>query len=208
MGEAGQWTRILGLGHGAFLTYASVDADRETADGQITADELVNVYRAKQLDRDTRVYGVLGDPVSSSLSPYMHNAAFKDAGLNAVFLPLQVKDLDAFMRRMVLPAIREVELNFAGFAVTMPHKQTIMKYLDDIDPVAKKIGAVNTVKIDGDKLIGYNTDAHGFITSLKQRIPDLKGVRHAVLGAGGAARAVIHALKEECRERHPLRTRY
>jgi len=197
MGEAGKWTRILGLAHGAFLTYASLDTGKETAGGQLTAEDLLNVYRVKELDRETRVYGVIGDPVSFSLSPFMHNAAFANAGLNAVFLPLQVKDLDAFMRRMVLPATREVELNFAGFSVTMPHKLAIKKYLTSIDPVAEKIGAVNTVKIVGDTLTGYNTDAPGFIAPLKQRIPDLKHARVAVLGAGGAARAVIYALKQE-----------
>jgi 3-dehydroquinate dehydratase/shikimate dehydrogenase len=197
MGEAGKWTRILGLAHGAFLTYASLDAGKETAGGQITADDLITVYRLKDLDRDTRVYGVIGDPVSSSLSPFMHNAAFAAAGINAVFVPLQVKDLDAFMRRMVLPATREVELNFAGFSVTMPHKQAVQKYLDEIDANAQRIGAVNTVKIDGDKLTGYNTDAHGFITPLKQRIPDLKNASVAIIGAGGAARAVIFALQQE-----------
>jgi len=197
MGETGKWTRILGLAHGAFLTYASLDTGKETAGGQITAADLLNVYRVKELDRETRVYGVIGDPVSSSLSPFMHNAAFANAGLNAVFLPLEVKDLDRFMQRMVLPATREVELNFAGFSVTMPHKLAIKKYLTSIDPVAEKIGAVNTVKIVGDTLTGYNTDASGFIAPLKQRIPDLKHARVAVLGAGGAARAVIYALKQE-----------
>ena len=197
MGDAGKWTRLLGLAHGAFLTYASLDTGKETAGGQLTADELINVYRVKQLDRDTKVYGIVGDPISSSLSPYMHNAAFAACGVNAVFLPLQVKDLDAFMLRMVLPAIREVELNFAGFAVTMPHKQVIQEYLTSIDQVAAKIGAVNTVKIDGDRITGYNTDASGFIAPLKERVPGLKDARVAVLGAGGAARAVVYALKEE-----------
>jgi 3-dehydroquinate dehydratase/shikimate dehydrogenase len=197
MGDAGKWTRILGLAHGAFLTYASLDAGKETADGQVTASDLIDVYRVKDLDRDTQVYGVIGDPVSASLSPYMHNAAFADVGLNAVFMPLKVKDLDAFIRRMVMSATRELELNFAGFSVTMPHKQAIMPHLTDIDAVAAKIGAVNTVKINGERLIGYNTDAPGFIASLKGHFPDLKGARVAVLGAGGAARAVVYALQAE-----------
>jgi 3-dehydroquinate dehydratase/shikimate dehydrogenase len=197
MGEAGKWTRILGLAHGAFMTYASLDTGSETAGGQLTAHDLLNVYRVKDLDADTKVYGVIGDPVSSSLSPFMHNAAFAEAGENAVFLPLEVKDLDAFMRRMVLPSTREVELNFGGFAVTMPHKQAIKKYLTSIDPVAEAIGAVNTVKLEGDQLTGYNTDAPGFIAPLKKRIPDLKDARVVVLGSGGAARAVIYALRQE-----------
>ena len=197
MGEAGKWTRILGLAHGAFMTYASLVAGKETADGQITAKDLIETYRVKELDENTQVFGVIGHPTSQSLSPYMHNPAFASAGMNAVFIPFLIKDLDKFMRRMVMPQTREVELNFGGFSVTMPHKQAIMKFLDVLDPVAEKIGAVNTVKIENGKLTGYNTDAHGFITPLKAKYGDVKGARVAVLGAGGAARACVHALKQE-----------
>lgn len=197
MGEAGKWTRILGLAHGSYLTYASLSEGQETADGQLAANDLIETYRVKELDLETKVYGVIGDPVSESLSPYMHNAAFIDKNINTVFIPLQVKHLDEFIRRMVKPETREVELNFAGFAVTMPHKQSIIKHLDSIDPTAEKIGAVNAVKIDDGKLIGYNTDAYGFITPLKERFGDLKDARVAVFGAGGAARACIFALQNE-----------
>lgn len=197
MGEAGKWTRILGLAHGAYMTYASLDEGDETADGQITIKDLSEVYRVKELDKSTAVYGVIGDPVASSKSPYMHNAAFAANGINAVFLPMLVKDIDEFIRRMVSHETREVELNFAGFSVTMPHKQSIIKHLDEIDATAKKIGAVNTVKIVDDKLIGYNTDAHGFITPLKAKFGELKNARVAVLGAGGAARACVYALTQE-----------
>ncbi len=151
MGEAGKWTRILGLAHGAYLTYVSLDAGKETADGQFTARDMIDVYRVKELDRDTRIYGLIGDPVGHSLSPYMQNAAFVATGENAVFMKLLVKDLDAFITRMVKPATREVELNFAGFSVTMPHKQAIMRHLDAIDPTAEAIGAVNTVKIEPER---------------------------------------------------------
>lgn len=197
IGEAGKWTRILGLAHGAYMTYASLGEGDETADGQITARDLIEVYRVKELDKDTEVYGVIGDPVSSSLSPYMQNAAFAANKINAVFLPLLVSDLGGFIRRMVMPATREVELNFAGFSVTMPHKRTIIKHLDEIDAIAAKIGAVNTVKIESGKLIGFNTDAPGFITPLKARFGDLKGSRVAIFGAGGAARACVYALAQE-----------
>lgn len=197
MGEAGKWTRILGLAHGAYLTYASLDAGGETAPGQLTAREMIDVYRVRELDRETKVYGVIGDPVSLSLSPVIHNAAFVAEGLNAVFLPLLVKDLDAFMRRMVLEATREVELNFAGFAVTMPHKQEVIKYLDGIDDVAAAVGAVNTINNEHGKLVGHNTDAAGFIEPLKKNFGDLKNARVAVIGAGGAARACVYALKNE-----------
>lgn len=195
MGAAGVWTRVLGPSHGVPLTYASLAPDEETAPGQVTALDLVNVYRSKELNRETSVCAVIGDPVSGSKSPYLHNAAFAAAGLNSVFVPLEVKDLAAFLSRMVLPGSREVDLNFLGFAVTMPHKQAIIPHLDEIDAVARKIGAVNTVKIEGDELIGFNTDAHGFIIPLVRHLGDLTDMRIAVLGAGGAARACAFALR-------------
>ena len=196
MGEAGKWTRVLGPAHGAFLTYASLDQRSETADGQVTASDLVDVYRVKELTPDTAVYGVIGDSVSGSLSPYIHNAAFRACGIDAVFLPLQVKHLDEFICRMVRRETREVQLNFQGFAVTMPHKLAVMKHLDALDPAADAIGAVNTVKIEGSRLIGYNTDADGFLAPIIERFGDLNGARAAVFGAGGAARACVYALKK------------
>ncbi len=198
MGEAGKWTRILGLAYGAYLTFASLDAGRETAGGQITVKDMIEVYRVKDLDRDTRVYGVIGDPVSQSLSPFIQNAAFISAREDAVFMHLLVRDLDRFIRRMVRPETREVDLNFGGFSVTMPHKQSIMRHLDEIDPIAAAIGAVNTVKIDAaGRMTGFNTDAHGFISPLKSRFGDLRGAKAAIFGAGGAARACVYALKQE-----------
>jgi 3-dehydroquinate dehydratase/shikimate dehydrogenase len=197
MGEAGKWTRVLGLAHGSPMTYASPDRGSETAPGQITAADLKEVFRVKELDRQTDVYGVIAGDTSYSLSPYMHNAVFKQLSLNAVFVPLQIKDLDAFIRRMVKPETREVELHFAGFSVTNPHKQTIMKHLDFVDETAKKIGAVNTVKVDDGKLYGYNTDALGFIAPLKAAFGNIAGARVAVAGAGGAARACVFALQQE-----------
>ncbi len=195
MGESGKWTRILGLAHGAFMTYASLDAESETAPGQVSARDLIEVYRAKELNETTDVYGILGSNTSVSMSPYIHNMAFAFHDLNAVFVPLQVNNLDEFMRRMVLPATREIELNFKGFSVTLPHKQAIIKHLDGLDETAAKIGAVNTVKITDGKLYGYNTDAPGFIEPLLNSYGDLTGAKVAVLGAGGAARAVVYALK-------------
>ena len=197
MGEAGKWTRILGLAHGAFMTYASLDAGQETAPGQVSAKDLIEVYRAKELNEKTEIYGIIGGNTSYSMSPYMHNAAFKSAKLNAVFVPLQVGNLDEFMTRMVKPATREIELNFKGFSVTIPHKQNIIKHLDFIDDTAQKIGAVNTVKIIDGKFYGYNTDAEGFIEPLKNAYGDLENVKVAIFGAGGAARACVYALTQE-----------
>jgi 3-dehydroquinate dehydratase/shikimate dehydrogenase len=195
MGESGKWTRILGLAHGAFMTYAALDSGQETATGQVSAKDLTEIYRVKELDETTEVYGILGSNTSVSMSPYIHNAAFKYHGLNAVFVPLQVNDLDEFMRRMIKPETREIELNFKGFSVTIPHKQSIIKHLDFLDETAAEIGAVNTVRIVDGKLHGYNTDARGFLEPLLNSYGDLTNAKVAVLGAGGAARAVVYALK-------------
>ena len=197
MGEAGKWTRILGSAHGAFMTYAALETGSETAPGQISVEDMTDVFRVKEHDENTGVYGIVAANTSYSVSPWMHNAAFKAAGLNSVFVPLQVADLGAFFSRMVLPETREVDLNFKGFSVTNPHKQAIIPFLDEVDETAARIGAVNTMKIEDGKLYGYNTDAPGFITSLKQVFGDLAGVRVAVYGAGGAARACIYSLQQE-----------
>ena len=197
MGEAGKWTRILSLAHGAFMTYASLESGDETAPGQISARDLIETYRVKELNEETEIYGVLGANTSYSLSPFMQNAAFKHHNLNHVFLPLQVKNLDEFIKRMVREETREIDLNFKGFSVTIPHKQAIIKHLDFIDEDAKQIGAVNTIKIKDGKLHGYNTDAKGFIEPLLNSYGNLKDAKVAVLGAGGAARACVYALKKD-----------
>ena len=197
MGEAGKWTRILGPAYGAFMTYAALDEGEETAPGQISAADMIDVFRVKELDRQTLVHGIVAGNTSYSISPWMHNAGFKAAGMNRAFVPLQVTDLDAFVRRMVKPQTREVDLNFAGFSVTNPHKQAIMPYLDGTDETAERIGAVNTVKVEDGKLLGFNTDAPGFIAPLIAAFGDLRGARVGVVGAGGAARACVYALKRE-----------
>lgn len=193
MGEAGKWTRIMGPAFGAPITYGSLDTGKETAPGQITAKDLIEIYRVKDLTEKTRVLGVIGDPVSKSLSPYMHNPAFQAKGIDAVFMHLEVKDLKRFIKEF----IPRSGLNFGGLSVTMPHKQAIIPFLDGIDDAAKAIGAVNTVKIENGKLCGFNTDADGFIGPLKKACGDLMGARIALLGAGGAARACAYALRRE-----------
>lgn len=197
MGEAGKWTRILGPAYGAFMTYASLEAGGETAAGQITAEDMTDVFRVRELNTETSVYGIIAGNTSYSVSPWMHNAAFKAAGLNSVFVPLQTMDLEGFLTRMVRPGSREIDLNFAGFSVTNPHKEAIIGHLDEVDETARRIGAVNTVKIEDGKLLGYNTDAHAFISSLKTAYGDLSDARVAVFGAGGAARACVYTLLEE-----------
>jgi 3-dehydroquinate dehydratase/shikimate dehydrogenase len=196
MGDAGVITRILGPSRGSFLTYGAAEVEKGTAPGQILASELRAVYRIDKIDRDTVVTGLVGLPVVHSVSPHMHNAAFQASGLNGVYLPLEVHDLDGFFRRMVVARTREFEWNLRGLSITAPHKVGVMKFLDWMDPVAQEIGAVNTIVLQDERLLGYNTDADGFIEPLTQRIGSLSGVRAAVIGAGGAASAAVFALQQ------------
>ncbi len=140
----------------------------------------------------TAIYGIFGNPVSHSKSPLMHNAAFRYFGLDACYVAFDVlpERLD-----QATQAIRA--LNMRGVNITVPHKERIMPLLDYLSPEAEAIGAVNTVKNSQGLLYGYNTDAWGFIQSLSERGIYVKGKRILVLGAGGAARAVVYALAKE-----------
>jgi 3-dehydroquinate dehydratase / shikimate dehydrogenase len=195
MQEAGMLTRILGPSRGSFLTFGSLARGQESAPGQLTCHELRDLYHIHTLSRDTQIVGVVGKPVSHSASPLMHNRAFQEIGLNFVYLPLEVGNVGEFFRRFVSPATREMDWRLRGFSVTIPHKTAVIPYLDELDETARRIGAVNTVVIEGDRLIGYNTDAHGVIAPLAA-ITDLRGARCAVIGAGGSARAVVFGLLE------------
>jgi len=190
MGDQGIISRVLGLRAGSRFTFASATTGEETAPGQIAARTLREAYRIDQVEAGTRVYGVAGDPVSSSLSPIMMNTAFHRETVNAVYLALQTEKIDD-----LLLLIREVPVH--GLSVTMPLKQAIMKHLDRTDALSQKIGACNTVVRSQDgKLIGYNTDVIGIVRPLEQRI-DLKKAKVLLLGAGGAARAAAFGLKQK-----------
>ncbi|MGH9677688.1 MAG: type I 3-dehydroquinate dehydratase, partial [Candidatus Acidiferrum sp.] len=141
MGEAGLPARILALREGSALAYAPIAA--ATAPGQVSLREMNTLYRAHELTRRTRVYGVIGDPVGHSLSPLMHNTAFVARKLDAVYLPFLVKDLRDFLKAVP-------ELGVRGFSVTLPHKQAILKHLPECEPLAAQIGAVNTVVVGRD----------------------------------------------------------
>jgi 3-dehydroquinate dehydratase / shikimate dehydrogenase len=188
MGEQGIISRVLGVRAGSAFTFAALTADEKTAPGQVTAQELRSIYRIDQVDAATKVYGVAGDPVSHSLSPAIMNAALRRENVNGVFLALNTKSL-----KDLLACVREIPIQ--GLAITMPHKEAILKYLDNTDPHTSKIGACNTVVRSDGKLYGFNTDTSGVVRPLEQRIP-LNGARILVLGAGGAARAAVFGLKE------------
>jgi len=195
MGQPGVMTRILGPSRGSFLTYGSLADESANAPGQLTARDLRELYRVDQINQQTEIIGIIGKPVAHSLSPRIHNAAFAAADLNSVYIPFEVTDLKQFMHRMAHPKSRELDWHLTGLSVTAPHKSAVMAYLDWIEPVAKEIGAVNTIVIRDNRLLGYNTDAAGFIAPLRQRFGSLSGVRCAVIGAGGAARAVTSVLR-------------
>lgn len=196
MGAAGVLTRVLAPAFGALLTYGSLDAEQATAPGQIDARDLRSLYRIHELSEKTTITGIVGSPVGHSLSPHMHNAAFASLGLDAVYLPFEVADVSEFVQRMADPRTRELDWNLRGFSVTAPHKQAIIPLLDRVAPVASRIGAVNTVVIsEGHGLEGFNTDAEASVAPLEGLV-ELKGARVAVLGAGGAARALLWALGE------------
>ncbi|HSP62665.1 MAG TPA: type I 3-dehydroquinate dehydratase, partial [Pyrinomonadaceae bacterium] len=125
MGPAGIMTRILGPSRGSFLTYGALDDESATAPGQLTAKELREVYRIERIDQQTGIIGVIGQPVRHSLSPHIHNAAFAAAGVNAVYLPFEVRDAVSFMRRMAHPRSRELDWNLRGLSVTAPHKSVV-----------------------------------------------------------------------------------
>jgi 3-dehydroquinate dehydratase / shikimate dehydrogenase len=190
MGEQGIISRVLGVRAGSIFTFASASAGEETAAGQVTAQELRNVYRIDQVDPATRVYGVAGDPVAHSLSPAIMNAAFRRENVNAVYLPLHAKTLKDLMA-----CVREIPIY--GLSVTMPYKQAILAHLDNTDSHTTKIGACNTVvRAQDGKLYGFNTDTAGVVRPLERRLSTLDGARILVRGAGGAARAAVFGLKE------------
>ena len=190
MGEQGIISRVLGVRAGSVFTFAALSPDEKTAPGQVTAQELRNVYRIEQVDAATRVYGVAGDPVVHSLSPAIMNAAFRRENVNAVYLTLHAKTL-----KDLLTCVREIPLH--GISVTMPYKEAILKHLDNTGSHTTKIGACNTVvRAQDGKLYGFNTDAAGVVRPLERRLPTLEGAKILVLGAGGAARAAVFGLKE------------
>ncbi|HZH91550.1 MAG TPA: shikimate dehydrogenase [Pyrinomonadaceae bacterium] len=195
MDEAGLLTRILAPSRGAFITYGALTTAQATAPGQVSAHELRALYRVQEIGERTGIMGLVGSPVSHSLSPHMHNAAFAARGLDAVYIPFEVADAPAFIRRMAHPRTRELVWNLRGLSVTAPHKTTIMPELDSIEPAARQLGAVNTVVFEGDELRGYNTDARAALAPLAGLL-NLREARVAVVGAGGAARAVLWSLRE------------
>jgi shikimate dehydrogenase len=143
------------------------------------------------INTQTQLCGLLGNPVEHSLSPAIHNAAFQHLGLNFVYLAFPVEDVEGAMR-----GIKALG-NLRGFSVTIPHKVAVMSFLDDIELTARHIGSVNTIVKENGKLTGYNTDASGALLALRQAGVTLSQKKVLILGSGGAARAIAFAIAVE-----------
>jgi 3-dehydroquinate dehydratase/shikimate dehydrogenase len=188
MGEQGMLSRILGIRAGGAFTFGSAEQGKETAPGQPTYRELRDFYRIEQIESVTKVYGIAGDPVAHSMSPWVMNSAFRRENVNAVYAPLQAKTLDD-----LLSTARDLPLN--GLSVTMPYKQAVVEHLDNSDALTRRTGACNTIVRGKDgRLFGFNTDVYGIVAAIEPRVP-LQGARVLVLGAGGAARAAVFGLR-------------
>ncbi|MHB0877057.1 MAG: shikimate dehydrogenase, partial [Anaerolineae bacterium] len=192
MGEAGVVSRLLAGRFGAFLTFASLDGDAAVAPGQVPLRDMLRMYRVREVTQATRLFGVIANPVGHSMSPAVHNAAFAALGLDALYLPLLVRDLEGFVASFT-------PLGFEGYSVTIPHKQAIIPLLDEVEPLAQRIGAVNTVAVRNGRLYGSNTDVEGAMLSIAEALPagqPLAGLTALLIGAGGLARALAFGLRD------------
>ena len=190
MGELGLPSRILAPSSGFLYTYAAPSSVEGTASGQISAHTLRHMYRIEKITKGAKVFGVIADPIKHSISPAVHNRGLQARRLDAVYLPFLVSQaqLRDFMQTCD-------KLPLQGFSVTIPHKQRIMRYLDAIDPLARRIGAVNTVWKKAGKWRGTNTDIYGVTAPLVRRIK-LPKSSVLVVGTGGAARGAAFALAD------------
>jgi 3-dehydroquinate dehydratase/shikimate dehydrogenase len=194
MGEFGIPSRILTGKFGSPFTFATFSKERALAPGQLSFDEMVNVYHYDSIDSDTEIYGVIGDPIGHSMSPLIHNAAFRHLGLNKVYIPIRVprEGLSRFVDEA--PAI-----GLKGLSVTIPHKEAVLSKFTKADDAVRGIEAANTLIFDGDQRLGYNTDYRAAMDSLEavlgpDRKDDLGGSTSLVLGAGGVGKAIAYGL--------------
>jgi 3-dehydroquinate dehydratase/shikimate dehydrogenase len=183
MGSAGHLTRVWPAWLGSCWTYAG-----SAAPGQIPARDLARVFRVKTTTASSRLYGIAGSPLHHSASPAMHNAAFAHLGLDCVYVPLETGDASEFLE--VADAV-----GLAGASVTAPLKAALFDRVQNVDELAKRTGAVNTLRQSPRGWLGRNLDVVGFLTPIDKRSVTLRQRRAVVLGAGGAARSAVWALK-------------
>ncbi len=188
MGEHGLASRLLAGVWGSALCFARLDSDGGSAPGQPLLSELAR-YRVRAQGERTQVYGVIGSPVAHSLSPLVHNAAFAHHRLDAVYVPFRVEDAGAFWSACG----GWIE----GLSITIPHKQALLEAVDEYEPEAKALGAINTIyRSDTGATVGANTDAPAMVRCLEMAAGTLKGRKVLVLGAGGVARAAAMCVRD------------
>ena len=207
MGDNGQITRVLALRYGAPFTYTVPKSGRKVAPGQISFDDMREMYRPAEIDEETRLFGVVADPVAHSLSPQIHNAAFRECRMNCRYLPFRIEsdELPLFLQWCK-------EFDVGGLSVTIPHKEAMMSLMAEVESAAKGIGAINTVAIKGMDATGYNTDYRAAMDCLNEALKTQRTIQNVsddlreddlfrgrgvlILGAGGAARAIGYGLRQ------------
>ncbi len=200
MGDIGMPTRILAGKFRSPFTYSTFSHERALAPGQFSYQQMTEIFRYDEINAETEVYGVIADPIGHSLSPQIHNAGFRQLGMNKVYVPFRVprEDLGRFIEEASFYGLK-------GLSVTIPHKEEIIRKLSSVDAASHGIGAVNTVIIDGDKRIGSNTDYIAAMSSLEDALRQsglnpqsketmLSGRTALVLGAGGVGKAIVFGL--------------
>ena len=202
MGDEGRISRVAAPFMGAYLSFAALDSDAQSAPGQLTVNEMRqidNMVKGRRADKseavlsssgqDLQNYVLLGNPVAQSLSPLMHNAALKEMGIDGHYNAFCVSNLES-----TISGIKG--MNIRGASVTIPYKVSVMEYLDEVDDDALKIGAVNTIVNNNGRLVGYNTDWLGLMLTLKELMP-VKDQTFVIIGAGGTARAAVYGIIKE-----------
>lgn len=205
MGDMGVVTRILGLRYGSPFTYVAMSSDRKIAPGQVTFDLMRNVYRPQEINEETRLFGVVADPVAHSLSPHIHNAAFQHNELNYRYLPFRIptEELSLFLQWCKASGI-------GGLSVTIPHKEAMLALMDEAESASHGIGAINTVAIKNGVASGYNTDYRAAMDCLTEALKTQKTMQNQtfreedlfrgrgvlLLGAGGVAKAIGYGLRQ------------
>ncbi len=185
MGEHGLPSRLLAGVWGAHLTFARLADQAGSAPGQPTVDDLVRLYRLKDQQTGWRIFGVIGSPIAHSMSPQLHNAAFAACDVAAVYVPFRVEDAPAFWRACG-PWID-------GVSITIPHKQALLDLIDVPGDEVRRVGAMNTIHREGGRSHSANTDVLAIAACLESATGDLSGKRVLCLGAGGVAKAIVHA---------------
>ncbi len=189
-GRLGAVSRLLAPAWGSWATYGSLSKGRETASGQFNAADMIEVYAVLEIGRATRRFALIGSDVFGSPSPAMHRAGYRARGIDACYLPIELDSVDD-----LLPVLSGADgLGIDGLAVTMPFKQEVARHCRAGETLVELAGAVNTVRVESEGLIGYNTDGVAAVALIGERI-EIADAVVALIGAGGTARAIAAALQ-------------